>query len=434
MNNINFLKPDKSNLNLFLILGLSLVLISIFDVFLSSFFKINATGFLPTSISFLLPLIIGFIGLHFIRIEYSGIRRLDEINKNFNNNNFNAVLSLLIIFIIIKSIPPVLSWTVIDANISGNSKEACTGDGACWTYIKVWLRRFIYGLYPNEEQWRINLSFISLLALGSVGYFATEKFKNYFDVYTYDLDESKSNDTKENVIHQQYLFLCLPTPMNTDGSCNVDIIERELENIDLIADNHEIVKTIVIKSTIPPGTTEKWNKKYEALDIVFNPEFLTEANAVSDYENQDRIILGGPRPASTDLKRIFSKVFPKARIIKTHSTYAEMVKYTTNTFLSTKVSFANEIYQICQVVGADYDKVMEYATLDKRLGTSHWQVPGHDGDFGFGGHCFPKDLSALLHLTDKFGTINNVLQATKDTNDEIRKDRDWENMKGRAVV
>ena len=274
---------------------------------------------------------------------------------------------------------------------------------------------------------------IGIIGQGFVGNAVYQKFKKYYDVRTYDLDESKSNDSKENVIHQQYVFLCLPTPMNTDGSCNVDIIERELENIDLIADNHEIVKTIVIKSTIPPGTTEKWNKKYEALDIVFNPEFLTEANAVSDYENQDRIILGGPRPASTDLKRIFSKVFPKARIIKTHST-AEMVKYTTNTFLSTKVSFANEIYQICQVVGADYDKVMEYATLDKRLGTSHWQVPGHDGDFGFGGHCFPKDLSALLHLTDKFGTINNVLQATKDTNDEIRKDRDWENMKGRAVV
>ena len=85
-------------------------------------------------------------------------------------------------------------------------------------------------------------------------------------------------------------------------------------------------------------------------------------------------------------------------------------------------------------MGADYDKVMEYATLDKRLGTSHWQVPGHDGDFGFGGHCFPKDLSALLHITDKFGTTNNVLKATKTTNDEIRKNRDWENMKGRAVV
>jgi UDPglucose 6-dehydrogenase len=202
----------------------------------------------------------------------------------------------------------------------------------------------------------------------------------------------------------------------------------------LIADNQETVKTIIIKSTVPPGTIEKWNEKYESLDIIFNPEFLTEANAVSDYENQDRIILGGVRPATTELKTIFSKVFPKAHIIKTDSTHAEMVKYLTNTFLATKVSFANEIYQLCQVVGTDYDKVIEYATLDDRLGKSHWNVPGHDGDFGFGGHCFPKDLSALLHLSNKFGTINNVLQSTKDTNDEIRKNRDWEQMKGRAVV
>ena len=93
MNKINFLKPDKSNLNLFLILGLSLVFISIFDVFLSSFLKINATAFLPTSISFLLPFIIGFIGLYFIRIEYSGIKRLDDVNKNFNNSKgkFNLI-------------------------------------------------------------------------------------------------------------------------------------------------------------------------------------------------------------------------------------------------------------------------------------------------------------------------------------------------------
>ena len=222
--------------------------------------------------------------------------------------------------------------------------------------------------------------------------------------------------------------------MNKDGSCNTDIIEKELQNIDLIADNHETVKTIVVKSTIPPGTTQRWNEKYDSLNIIFNPEFLTEANAVSDYENQDRIILGGPRPGSTELKRLFSKVFPNARIIKTNSTYAEMVKYTTNAFLSTKVSFANEIYQICDAVGADYDKVMEYAVLDKRLGTSHWQVPGHDGDFGFGGHCFPKDLSALLHITEKFDTKNNVLKATQKTNDEVRRNRDWEKMKGRAVV
>ena len=275
---------------------------------------------------------------------------------------------------------------------------------------------------------------IGIIGQGFVGNAIYQKFKNYFDVHTYDLDESKSNDTKENVIHQQYLFLCLPTPMNTDGSCNVDIIERELENIDLIADNHEVVKTVVIKSTISPGTTEKWNKKYEALNIVFNPEFLTEANAVEDFNNQNRIILGGPRPATTELRRLYSKVFPKAHIIKTDSTHAEMVKYLTNSFLATKVSFANEIYQVCQKLNIDYDKVVEYATLDDRLGKSHWNVPGPDGDFGFGGHCLPKDLSALIYLAMNLDTETNVLNAVEETNDVVRKNRDWENMKGRAVV
>ena len=169
------------------------------------------------------------------------------------------------------------------------------------------------------------------------------------------------------------------------------------------------------------------------MDIVFNPEFLTERNAVKDYENQNRIILGGPRPSTTKLRRIFSKVFPNAHIIKTDSTHAEMVKYLTNTFLSVKVSFANEIYQLCEALDIDYDKVVEYATYDERLGDSHWNVPGHDGDFGFGGHCFPKDLSAIIYLTRQLNTENNVLKATQKTNDSVRDNRDWEKMKGRAV-
>ena len=96
---------------------------------------------------------------------------------------------------------------------------------------------------------------------------------------------------------------------------------------------------------------------------------------------------------------MFSKAFPTAHIIKTDSTHAEMVKYLTNSFLATKVSFANEIYQICEKLKVDYDKVVEYATLDDRLGKTHWQVPGPDGDYGFGGHCLPKDLSACLLYT-----------------------------------
>ena len=276
---------------------------------------------------------------------------------------------------------------------------------------------------------------IGIIGQGFVGNAVYQKFKNYFDVLTYDLDESKSNSTKEDLLFKcNTIFLCLPTPMNTDGSCNVDILQRELENIELITDNQEIKKTIVIKSTVSPGTTDKWNSSYESLDIVFNPEFLTEANAVEDFNNQNRIILGGPRPATTELRRMYSKVFPKAHIIKTDSTHAEMVKYLTNSFLATKVSFANEIYQICDKLNIDYDKVVEYATLDDRLGKSHWNVPGPDGDFGFGGHCLPKDLSALIYLAMSLDTETNVLNAVEETNDVVRNDRDWENMKGRAVV
>ena len=123
MSNINFLKPDKSNFNTILYLGSFLFFISVLDVFLNSFFKINLTGFLPNLLSFLLPLILGFIGLYFVRIEYSGIKQLDLINKHINTNNFNAILSLLIIFVVIKSIPPILNWFVINASFAGDSKD-----------------------------------------------------------------------------------------------------------------------------------------------------------------------------------------------------------------------------------------------------------------------------------------------------------------------
>lgn len=276
---------------------------------------------------------------------------------------------------------------------------------------------------------------IGIIGQGFVGNAIYQKFSKYYDILTYDLDESKCNSTKDKVLNQEIIFMCLPTPMNKDGSCNVDIISKELDNLDLLADNYEIVKTVVIKSTIPPGTTDKWNKQFNSLDIVFNPEFLTEANAVDDFETQTRIILGGSIKSTTLLKQLYSSIFRKtSKIIKTDAKTAELVKYVTNAFLSTKVSFANEIYDLCDGIGLDYDKVIEYATYDERLGLSHWGVPGPDGDRGFGGHCFPKDLSALIKITEKLNTKNNVLVATQKTNDEVRSNRDWEKMKGRAVI
>ena len=271
---------------------------------------------------------------------------------------------------------------------------------------------------------------LGIIGQGFVGNAIYQKFKNYYEVLTYDLDKSKCNSTFDEVDRKcKTIFVCLPTPMNKDGSCNVSIVEKVLSEL-----NNKRQHDVVIKSTIPPGTTKKWNLKYNNLSIVFNPEFLTEANAVKDFENQNRIILGGPRPTTTKIKRIYTKVFSDIHIIKTGSTHAEMVKYVTNTFLATKVSFANEIYQITKELNLDYDKVIEYAMFDERLGKSHWSVPGPDGDFGYGGHCFPKDLGALISVARELNINPKILESVRDKNDEIRTDRNWESMKGRAVI
>ena len=172
---------SKTLTNLYL--GSTLVLICIIDVTFNSFLKINITNFLPSSISFFLPLILGTFGLYIIRSDYTGLRYIDILNKNVNTTNFNAILTLLILFTIIKSIPPSISWMILDANISGDSREACTGSGACWTYIKVWFKRFMYGMYPNELHWRINIAFILVIALGLIGLIKFEKLKKYLPLY-----------------------------------------------------------------------------------------------------------------------------------------------------------------------------------------------------------------------------------------------------------
>ena len=183
MSKINLLKPNKENLNIFLILGTLFFSLGILDFCLNNFQSKNITFFLPGFVSFFTPLIFGMIGLFFIRIEFSGIKQLDSLNKNINTNNFNAALSISIILLIIFSIAPLLNWFILDANFVGDSKEACTGGGACWVYIKTWFNRFIYGMYPNTEQWRVNVTFIVVLAFAGVGYFVPLKLKKYLTLY-----------------------------------------------------------------------------------------------------------------------------------------------------------------------------------------------------------------------------------------------------------
>lgn len=238
-------------------------------------------------------------------------------------------------------------------------------------------------------------------------------------------------------------FVCLPTPMYENGEADLSIVEGVLKELaeqpgDRIA---------VVKSTVPPGSTELWNKMFNemGLTVVFNPEFLREASALEDMRNQNRIILGGPRPQINKVKQLFESAFPDVPIIKTSSSTAEMVKYVTNIHLAVKVSLANEFYQICEKLddsgfNIDYDKVINYALYDKRLGESHWKVPGPmpsddtgDSAFGFGGSCFVKDLNALMCLAKKLNIDPKVMNGAWEKNLEVRPNKDWEKLIGRAI-
>jgi len=176
-------KPSRNKLSLFVSIGFSLFALAVIDVILNSFFEINITSILPRWLNFFTPILLGFAGLHYIRIEFSGNRTLDKLNKNINSNWFNAILTLIIIFVLIQNIPPLLNWLFFDANFIGETKEECIGSGACWIFVKIWFPRFIYGLYPNAEIWRINLSFLMLIGLVITAFFVHIKIKKYIIIF-----------------------------------------------------------------------------------------------------------------------------------------------------------------------------------------------------------------------------------------------------------
>ena len=278
---------------------------------------------------------------------------------------------------------------------------------------------------------------IGIVGQGYVGTAVKEVFSKHYNVETYDLDKDKcSVDYLEDIVElSNIIFVCVPTPMKKDGSCDTSIVEAVVKDInDMVVSRNVSGRIVAIKSTIPPGTTNRLNKECENISVIFNPEFLTEANFIDDFKNQNRIIIGGERPSSTKLRQVYSLAFPNAKIVKTGSITAEMVKYFTNTFLATKVSFANEMKILCDELNIDYDKVVEYSTYDERLGKSHWAVPGPDGKLGFGGSCFPKDLNAILDVCRELGVPAKTLLGAWETNLNVRPEQDWKELRGRAVT
>ena len=274
----------------------------------------------------------------------------------------------------------------------------------------------------------MNPATVGIVGNGFVGNALYQNLRDKVQCKVYDVDKNRSFNTLEEVVEQEYVFVCLPTPMRKDGSCDLSILEKFFEDIEEMDLDILKERTFIIKSTVPIGTTKRLAEKHSLTWIVHNPEFLTARNAVHDFKVAQRTIIGGDSLLTSRVAQLYWGYLHYGedhKIIQCSSDESEAIKYFSNTFLAYKVAYFNKVYDTCQKLGMDYKNVREGITKDRRIGTSHTKVPGIDRDRGFGGTCFPKDLSSLILQMEKHEVNADLLREVLKYNEEIRTIIDW---------
>lgn len=272
---------------------------------------------------------------------------------------------------------------------------------------------------------------VGIIGRGFVGNAIFQGLNHYYDMKVYDVDSKKSTHEFNEVINCDVVFLSVPTPMHKDtGECDLSYIKSVFDKVKDIEGRNESC-TFVIKSTVPVGTTETLNEKYnQKIKIVHSPEFLTARTAITDFICPSRHIIGGHTSKGTDkLKEIYESRFPGVPCYVMTSKESEFIKYFANCFFATKVSYFNEMAIFAKAHNLDWENVIKGVMSDGRIGISHYQVPGHDGNSGFGGTCFPKDINALIKSFESVGAEPLLLKAAWERNLSVRKEKDWESSK-----
>ncbi|MDD1724286.1 MAG: UDP-glucose/GDP-mannose dehydrogenase family protein [Methanospirillum sp.] len=223
-----------------------------------------------------------------------------------------------------------------------------------------------------------------------------------------------------SVAEADIVFICVGTPPKPDGSVDLSYIESASSSIGKALQNSEGYCVVVVKSTVPPDTTgtivrhavlHASGRTEREIGFAMNPEFLREGRAVADFMKPDRIVIGSSDPrAGHQVERVYDALH--APVIHTKTSAAEMIKYASNAFLATKVSFSNEMGNICKMMGIDVYEVMKGVGLDHRIGPLFLNA-----GTGFGGSCFPKDVSALVSLAEARGLKPELLQAVLAVNE-----------------
>ena len=267
---------------------------------------------------------------------------------------------------------------------------------------------------------------IGIVGNGFVGDAIYQGMKNHFDILVYDVDSTRSLNTLEEVDKSDIVFVGVPTPMTEEGTFDVSILNSAISNL-------TPGKIIIVKSTVTPDFAQQLVDKFPKHSLIFNPEFLTERTAVWDFQNPSRIVIGGTNEESIkEVEKMYRIVFPSRLIpiIKTDIKTACFIKYLSNCFFAAKISLMNEFKQISDATGIDWAVAMNGLISSGHVNPMHTKVPGPDGDIGFGGKCFPKDINAFISYSNKMNIDPKMLKAAWDKNLEVRKDLNWLSIEG----
>lgn len=243
-----------------------------------------------------------------------------------------------------------------------------------------------------------------------------------FEYFTANVENLITYSESQNEIN--YYFIAVPTPSNSEGECDVSIIHDVLSKLNTHATK---ATRVIIKSTMVPGTCDKLHDTYKNLDVILCPEFLREATYKDDIYNASFVLLG--LSPNFDMTK-YSQLLHLFRTMYVHNydidfimkTYkeCELFKYTLNTFFATKVTFFNEIYDLCQAMNVDYQQLKTMFSLDSRIGEYGINVPGDDGKQGYAKSCLPKEIRGLIKLQQQLGLSNDLASCVNKRNLHFR--------------
>jgi len=259
---------------------------------------------------------------------------------------------------------------------------------------------------------------IGIIGNGFVGEAIRDGLKDHFNLFVYDNNPLRSIFTLKEVDEKSdVIFICVPTPMSEKGHMDSSIIESVLSKL-------STDKILIIKSTVTPKTAEKILKKFNH-NFVFNPEFLTERTAKEDFKNPSRIVLGGDLEDVRVVRDLYKRVFPDTKYIETDHKTACFIKYVSNCFSAVKISIMNEFKQIADSDGIIWDDALNGMLSSGWVNPMHTLVPGPDGNVGFGGKCFPKDINAFINYAIEVNVDPKIMKSSWEKNLEVREDRNW---------